>query len=109
MFPSVKRNYEQRKLWIKALRRENVDKSQWEPKKSDRICSIHFADEIPTPSNPLPTLYLGYESQVIKTRRILFMHPIPPKKQKREQSTWCGESSSSSSSSSSNTTKDSKH
>ena len=51
-------------MWIKALKRENKDKTAWLPRNSDRVCSIHFIDGIPTAANPVPTLHLGYEKEV---------------------------------------------
>lgn len=42
-FPA--RNEEQRELWIKALKRQTVDGSNWKPGSSDRICSDHFYDK----------------------------------------------------------------
>ena len=63
-FPSVLKNGEKRKLWIKALKRENKDKTARLPGYSNRVCSIHFIDGIPTAANPVPTLHLGYEKEV---------------------------------------------
>ena len=51
-FPSRLRNSEKRALWIQSMKRENVDKTRWEPSDSDRVCSDHFVDGEPTPSNP---------------------------------------------------------
>ena len=42
------------------MKRENVDKTRWEPSDSDRVCSDHFVDGEPTPSNPNPSISLGY-------------------------------------------------
>ena len=70
------KNGEKRKLWIKALKRENKDKTAWLPRNSDRVCSIHFIDGIPTAANPVPTLHLGYEKEVPKSRRELFRQPL---------------------------------
>ena len=85
-FPSVLKNGEKRKLWIKALKRENKGKAAWLPKNSDRVCSIHFVDGIPTAANPVPTLHLGYEKEVPKSRRVV--SPVSPKEKKnREKST----------------------
>ena len=83
-FPSVLKNGEKRKLWIKALKRENKDKTAWLPRNSDRVCSIHFIDGIPTAANPVPTLHLGYEKEVPKSRRELFRQPLR-KKRKTEK------------------------
>ena len=71
-------------MWIKALKRENKDKAAWLPGYSDRVCSIHFIDGIPTAANPVPTLHLGYEKEVPKSRRELFRQPLQ-KKRKTEK------------------------
>ncbi|XP_057290859.1 uncharacterized protein LOC130613547 [Hydractinia symbiolongicarpus] len=76
-FPSVLRNYEQRQRWIKAMRRINPDKSDWVPKQSDRVCSVHFVDGTPSQKYPDPTLELGYDTPVTKKpRRELFRHSL---------------------------------
>ncbi len=41
-FRFPKRNEEQRKKWIQAVRRKNQDGSDWEPNSNSRICSEHF-------------------------------------------------------------------
>lgn len=38
--PAEKKRREQ---WIAAIKRENPDKSDWQPSKHDRLCSRHFA------------------------------------------------------------------
>ena len=83
-FPSVLRNSDSRKLWIKALNRINKDNSLWQPTQDDRVCSEHFVDGIPTPANPLPSLKLGYErhSTVSKPRRELVRYEAPQCKKK---------------------------
>lgn len=83
-FPSVLRNFEKRKKWILALRRVNKDKSEWKPCPSDRVCSEHFVDKVPTVTHPDPSLKMGYEiPQKMKSRRKLFRHPpLPPKLKK---------------------------
>ena len=48
------------------------------------VCSIHFIDGIPTAANPVPTLHLGYEKEVPKSRRELFRQPLQ-KKRKTEK------------------------
>lgn len=80
-FPSI-RYKEQRDKWTNAMKREKSDKSKWEPKSSDRVCSIHFVDGVPTAANPDPTLKLGYETPIRKPRRELYRKPLPPKKLK---------------------------
>ena len=42
------------------MRRQKADKSEWDPRPSDRVCSDHFVDKIPTTEDPDPTLNLGY-------------------------------------------------
>ena len=83
-FPSVLKNGEQRKSWIKVLKRENKGKTAWLPRNSDRVCSIHFTDGVPTAANPVPTLHLGYEKEVPKSRRELFTQLLQ-KKRKTEK------------------------
>lgn len=88
-FPGSVRYGEQRRKWIQALRRENADKSKWEPSKSDRVCSDHFVDKIPTEAHPIPTLNLGYlpfNAPATVPRRPLFRKPMSssaPKKPKK--------------------------
>ena len=55
-FPSRLRNGDKRTLWIQAMKRENTDKTKWDPTDSDRVCSDHFVDGQPTPSNPNPSI-----------------------------------------------------
>jgi len=76
LFPSEKRNLEKRKLWTSLLRRETVKKSAWSPCASDRVCSEHFVDGIPTVENPNPTLKLGYSIVEKSKRRELFKHDL---------------------------------
>ena len=78
---------EKRKLWIKALKRENKDNTAWLPRNSDRVCSIHFIDGIPSSATLYIQLYnptLGYEKEVPKSRRELFRQPLQ-KKRKTEK------------------------
>ena len=67
-------------MWIKALKRENKDKTVWLPGYSDGVSSIHFIDGIPIAANPAPTLHLGYEKEVPKSRRELFDQPLQKKR-----------------------------
>ena len=76
-FPAAKQKNKERQLWIKALRREIINKTLWQPKGSDRVCSIHLVDGIPSTANPAPTLCLGYELEAKRSRRNLFKHPAP--------------------------------
>ena len=69
MFPSNKRNGHKREAWIRLLKRQNIDKTSWQPCSSDRVCSEHFVDDIPTEHNPDPTLKLGYDKIEVLTRK----------------------------------------
>ena len=51
-------------------------------RKSDRVCSIHFIDGIPTAANPVPTLRLRKRSSKIQERVVL---PAAPKERKTEK------------------------
>jgi len=85
-FPSILRNNEHRQRWINAMKRENINKTLWMPKDSDRVCSLHFLDGVPTNANPDPTLYLGYDATCKKPRRKLFREPLSSKRLKRSTS-----------------------
>ena len=39
---NILRNAELRNKSIRALKRQNKDKTEWKPSESDRVCSIHF-------------------------------------------------------------------
>ena len=66
-----------REAWIKAVRQEPFDKKGfWQPTPSDRVCSIHFVDGLATYENPIPIPFLGYESEVKKSRRTLLIKPM---------------------------------
>ena len=80
MFPSELRNGERRKQWITLMKRETLKKAPWTPKPSDRVCSEHFVDKIPTPENPFPSLKLGYTTEEKPKRRELFRQKIDIKK-----------------------------
>ena len=41
----------ERDAWIQAFKRENPSRTKWNPTSSDRICSLHFVDGIPTNAN----------------------------------------------------------
>ena len=59
------KNYKARKRCIGCLRRETKDKSAWKPCVSQRVCSAHSIDGIPTVANPDPTINVGYFPQNI--------------------------------------------
>ena len=48
------KNLEQRELWIRAVRRINVDGTKWIPKVHTRVCSKHFIGEKPSPTRNHP-------------------------------------------------------
>ena len=77
MFLSVKRYGHKRKIWVNLLKRENADKSAWEPCSNDRVCSEHFVDFEPTVANPNPSLKLRYITKEVKQRRNLIRDPTP--------------------------------
>ena len=61
MFPSETLNSDKRKIWIQTLKGQTQKGTPWKPCGSDRVCSEHFIDGIPTRENPNPTLKLGYD------------------------------------------------
>ena len=51
-----------------------------------RVCSSHFVDGEPTPENPYPTKNLGYlPTSILKQRRTIVKHSLPPSKKKRKE------------------------
>ena len=68
-FPTIKKNSDARKRWIKLLKRQDLRGKPWEPKPSSRVCSAHFVSGKPTYENPDPVLKLGYQSPVSSLRR----------------------------------------
>ena len=74
----MKRNGEKREQWLKLLKREGKKKgTMWMPGKSDRVCSEHFVDKVPTCQNPNPVLNMGYDQPPKKKpRRTLFKVPL---------------------------------
>ena len=52
------------RMWLKNLNLKS-------PPKALYVCSFHFVDKKPTTEHPYPTLYLGYEAKLPKTRRVL--------------------------------------
>ena len=61
MFPSSKSYQHKRDAWITLLKRQNFNKTPWKSCSSDRVCSEHFVDGIPSEQNPNLTLKLGYK------------------------------------------------
>lgn len=80
-FPSSLRNSRDRQRWVDLLKRETSSKGKWQPTKSDRVCSEHFVDKLPTKENPDPSINLGYDlkTNTKSRRRTLFRHPPPCK------------------------------
>ncbi|XP_050040973.1 uncharacterized protein [Dermacentor andersoni] len=76
-FPQGERNKSIRKCWIENLQRKNFD-----PRTSSRVCSIHFVDGRPTEDNPYPTLHLGTPYVRHKGRRKIKKHVTVPAKPK---------------------------
>ena len=70
---------------FRRLSSEKIETEQCGPKNSDRICSLHFVDGIPTKANPLSTMHMDYDTKRQKTRRPLFKHPLPVKKTRVEE------------------------
>ena len=79
-FPAEMTKGKERDAWIQALKRRNPSRTKWTPKTSDRICSLHFVDGIPTKENPSPTMHMDYDTKRHKTRCPHFKHPLPAKK-----------------------------
>ena len=77
-FASIWRNAELKSKWIRALKRQNKDKTQWKSSENDRVWSIHFAGSA-YETNSVPTLTLGYEVEEKKARRTLIRQPLPKK------------------------------
>ena len=82
-FPSILRNVGLRNKWIRALKRQNKEKTQWKPSESDRVCSIHFTGSV-YEANSNPTLNLGYQVKEKKARRTLIRQPFPKKSKIKE-------------------------
>ena len=78
-FSNILRNVELRNKWIRALKRQNRDKTEGKPSESDRVCSIHFVGSA-YEANFVPTLNFGYEVEEKKARRTLIREPLPKKK-----------------------------
>ena len=59
-----------------SVTRTILQKRSWQSAPSNRVCSIHFVDWSATDENPIPTLFLGYESKEKKSRGTLFRKPL---------------------------------
>ena len=60
------RNAELRNEWIRALKRQNKDKTEWKPSVGDKVCSIHLVRG-------------ACEAEEKKTRRTLIRQHFPKK------------------------------
>ena len=58
-FPTERKDNYTRQKWASIVNRKNVSEN-WTPKEDSRVCSEHFVGGKPTPTNPYPTLKLGY-------------------------------------------------
>ena len=67
-FPSIWKNAELRSKWIRALKRQDKDKTEWKPSESDRVCSIRITGST-YEANSVPTLNLVYEIEEKKGKR----------------------------------------
>lgn len=56
IFPHALNEPEKLKIWIQRVNRKN-----WWPTESSRICSRHFVDGKPTNENPCPELEMGWD------------------------------------------------
>ncbi|XP_077522440.1 uncharacterized protein LOC144133318 isoform X2 [Amblyomma americanum] len=68
-----------RRRWIVAVNRKDFF-----PTESSRVCSQHFVDGRRTERNPVPMLRLGYEKKVLKGRRRIVRHEVELPKRKDE-------------------------
>ena len=57
-FSSILRNAELRNKRIRALKIQNIDKTEWKPSESDWVCSVHFVGSA-YEANSVPTLNVG--------------------------------------------------
>ena len=62
-------NLEKRLLWIAILNKKNKDGSDWQPSKTNRICSLHFVSGKHSPTQGdidyTPTLGMGMNEKSI--------------------------------------------
>ena len=66
-FPAEMPKGKERDTWIQALKRENTNTTECTPKSSDRICSLHFVDGVPTKAKRLSTMHMDYNTKRQKT------------------------------------------
>ncbi|XP_075542618.1 uncharacterized protein LOC142576388 [Dermacentor variabilis] len=67
-----------KRQWIAAVNRKD-----FVPSSSSRVCSMHFVDGKRSDQNPVPMLRLGYERKVLKGRRRLVKYDSEQPKKKR--------------------------
>lgn len=67
-----------KRQWIAAVNRKDFF-----PSSSSRVCSVHFVDGKRSDQNPVPVLRLGYERKVLKGRRCLVNYDSQQPKKKR--------------------------
>ena len=86
-FPTIKKNSEARKRWIKLMKRQDLRGKPWEPKPSSRVCSAHFVSGKPKDENPDPVLELGYKSPVSSSRKrtLPTERPVPLKRSRKSE------------------------
>ena len=61
-FPTARKNPEARRRWLQALARatSRTNVAYLEPKKDQRVCSVHFVDGVPNGEHPDPEIVLGH-------------------------------------------------
>ena len=89
-FPTIKKNSEARKRWIKLKKHQDLREKPLEPKPSSRVWSAHFGK--PTDENPDPVLKLGYQSPVCSSRKRKLpterMPLVPSKRSRKSETHW---------------------
>ena len=83
--PAAKQKNKERQLCIKALRREFINRNYGSQQVVIGYAPYTLLMEFLQLQNPTPTLRLGNELEAKKSRRNLFKHPAPIKKQKLDQ------------------------
>lgn len=81
-FPTKRYDVEKREKWKQLVGRQD-GKKLWSPPKDSRVCSEHFLDGKPTPTNPLPMLKLGYAGAEGRVKRMsMFPDSNRPRKKR---------------------------
>lgn len=84
-FPTELKDKYGRQKWTSIINRKNGSEN-WMPKDDSRVCSDHFIDGRPTPTNPYPTLKLGYTPhKPIVSRPPPKERTLQPTKEKRRR------------------------